>query len=174
VPSLFLTALSIPRSAHAQATPTETQAYSGPDAPIGMGATAPKQRARGGMPADGRAAAADAAATPVGCTPDGQGWGPIRAWMRREGVKLVNAEIATLPATGRAIAATADIAPGDLVVEIPSDALLMAESVDIAPLLQGAPCALSRARARSVGPLSLLIRAPQPPLLSHAPPTPHR
>jgi len=99
------------------------------------------------MPADGRAAAAAAeaaaAATPVGCTPDGQDWGPIRAWMRREGVKLINAEIATLPATGRAIAATADIAPGDLVVEIPSDALLMAESVDIAPLLQGA-----RTRAR--------------------------
>ncbi|KAF8073173.1 SETD6 [Scenedesmus sp. PABB004] len=75
--------------------------------------------------------------SPLGCTasaPDKPA-APFVAWCAERRVLWPKCAVADLPATGRGVAATADIAAGEVVVEVPDDAVLMAESCAIAEAL---------------------------------------
>lgn len=85
-------------------------------------------------------ASATATTTPIGCTPAGaDDFSEILSWCKRERFRFPKCAIEMRPDTGRAFVAAADIKEGELVVELPDDAVLMAENCSITELLEGEP-----------------------------------
>ncbi|KXZ56370.1 hypothetical protein GPECTOR_1g328 [Gonium pectorale] len=74
--------------------------------------------------------------SPVGCTGATPGEAEFLAWCREERVRFPSSRLAVLPATGRALVAARDIKMGEVVVEVPDDAVLMADNCSIREVLE--------------------------------------
>ncbi|EFJ47106.1 hypothetical protein VOLCADRAFT_105180 [Volvox carteri f. nagariensis] len=81
--------------------------------------------------------AADAFRSPVGCTSATPGEDDFLAWCSEERVRFPSSRLATLPDTGRALVASRNIKMGEVVVEVPDDAVLMADNCTIRDILEG-------------------------------------
>jgi SET domain-containing protein 6 len=90
------------------------------------------------------AAAAAAAAvlpgvtrSPIGCTTEDPSPADFTKWCAERSVLWPKCGMAVSEATGRCVVATEDIKQGEVVVEVPDDAVLMGENSQIQELLAG-------------------------------------
>ncbi|KAG2442960.1 hypothetical protein HXX76_003034 [Chlamydomonas incerta] len=74
--------------------------------------------------------------SPVGCTGVTPGEAEFVDWCKEEKVRFPSSRLAVLPATGRALVAARNIKMGEVVVEVPDDAVLMAENCSIREVLE--------------------------------------
>ncbi|GIL72649.1 hypothetical protein Vretimale_4391 [Volvox reticuliferus] len=86
-----------------------------------------------------REGAYDAAASfrsPTGCTNATPGERDFLAWCQEERVSFPSSHITVLSSTGRALVASRAIKMGEIVVEVPDDAVLMADNCSIRDILE--------------------------------------
>eukprot|EP00198_Chlamydomonas_reinhardtii_P014034 XP_001703371.1 predicted protein [Chlamydomonas reinhardtii] len=74
--------------------------------------------------------------SPIGCTGVTPGEAEFVAWCQEEKVRFPSSHLAVLPATGRALVASRNIKMGEVVVEVPDDAVLMAENCGLRDVLE--------------------------------------
>lgn len=75
--------------------------------------------------------------SPIGCTTEAPSPTPFSAWCAKHSVLWPKCGMAVSAATGRCVVATEDIKEGEVVVEVPDDAVLMGENCQIQELLAG-------------------------------------
>lgn len=75
--------------------------------------------------------------SPLGCTAEQPPVLPFRDWCKLHKVLWDSCDVRVSHETGRGVYAVRDIAAGDVVVEVPDDAVLMADNCVIAPQLTG-------------------------------------
>ncbi|GFR41412.1 hypothetical protein Agub_g2095 [Astrephomene gubernaculifera] len=73
--------------------------------------------------------------SPVGCTGITRGEQEFLAWCKEERVRFPSSHLAALANTGRALVASRAIKMGEVVVEVPDDAVLMADNCSIRDVL---------------------------------------
>ncbi|GLC35928.1 hypothetical protein PLESTB_000520300 [Pleodorina starrii] len=74
--------------------------------------------------------------SPVGCTGATPGEKEFLAWCQEERVRFPSSHLTVLPDTGRALVASRNIKMGEVVVEVPDDAVLMADNCSIREILE--------------------------------------
>ncbi|PNH08982.1 N-lysine methyltransferase setd6 [Tetrabaena socialis] len=98
----------------------------------GRKAAAPDSLATAPSASAAPSAAAAPFRSPVGCTAPGPGEPEFLAWCATERVRFPSSRLAVLPGTGRSLVASRGVRMGEVVVELPDDAVLMAENCSIA------------------------------------------
>ncbi|KAG2499217.1 hypothetical protein HYH03_002797 [Edaphochlamys debaryana] len=110
-----------------------------------MAKAKPGAKGAGGAPAaggsgsgvpKGATAPADSFRSPVGCTGAQRGETEFAAWCAEEKVRFPSSRLDVLPDTGRALVASRNIKMGEAVVEVPDDAVLMADNCEIHTILE--------------------------------------
>ncbi|GLI68824.1 hypothetical protein VaNZ11_013329, partial [Volvox africanus] len=85
---------------------------------------------------EGAYSAATAFRSPTGCTNTTPGERDFLAWCQEERVRFPSSRIDVLPSTGRALVASRAMKMGEIVVEVPDDAVLMADNCSIRDILE--------------------------------------
>lgn len=78
-----------------------------------------------------------ASRSPLGRTDSDVGVAAFQTWCKSEHVLAPKCSIGHIEATGRGVIAEQDISSGEVVVEVPDDALILAETSPICKQLQG-------------------------------------
>ena len=75
--------------------------------------------------------------SPLGCYESAYDAAPFLRWCEKHNVSFPGCSISTCKDTGRCVLASKDIKNGEVVVEVPDEAVLMGESCGIAEKLAG-------------------------------------
>jgi SET domain-containing protein 6 len=75
--------------------------------------------------------------SPTGCTCENPDPASFQSWCKKHSVLWQTCTMGMSAATGRCVLAARDIAPGEVVVQVPDDMVLMAENCSIQAQLEG-------------------------------------